>query len=185
MSELRDAVSMMKSYDNSPFYRMEATFHRTVCDPIGTGYIGISHSSSTMNTPALVMLHQLGYAFGGNYTKYDGTTFMTDALFDIKYVMDKTGDTTYVGSRVKIPEEYHENLLKNCRFSSEEIPIVSLAIATGTPLPKGHGDLIDRNEIEYMKAIHDLVWGKITSSECATKIKYSAPTIIEADEVEE
>ena len=106
MSELRDAVSMMKSYDDSPFYRMEATFHRTVCDPIGTGYFGISHSSSTMNTPALLMLHQLGYAFGGNYTKYDGTTFMTDALFDIKYVMDKTGDTTYVGSRVKIPEEY-------------------------------------------------------------------------------
>lgn len=54
-------------------------------------------------------------------------------------------------------------------------------IANGTPLPKEHGDLIDRNEIEYMKAIHDLVWDEITSSECATKIKYSAPTIIEAD----
>ena len=106
MSELRDAVSMMKEFDDNQFYRMEATFHRTVNDPIATGYMGISHSSSTMNTPALLMLHKLGYAFGGNYTKYDGTTFMTDALFDIKYVMDKTGDTTYVGSRVKVPEEY-------------------------------------------------------------------------------
>ena len=35
---------------------------------------------------------------------------------------------------IKIPKAYYENLLKNCRFSSEEIPIVSLAIATGKPL---------------------------------------------------
>ncbi len=106
ISELRDAVSMMKGYDTSKFYRMESTFHRTVNDPIATGYMGISHSSSTMNSPALEMLHKLGYAFGGHYTKYDGTTFMTDALFDIKYLMDKTGDMQYVGSRVKVPEEY-------------------------------------------------------------------------------
>lgn len=106
ISELREAVEMMKDYDENLFYRMEATFHRTVNDPIATGYIGVSHSSSTMNSPALEMLHKLGYAYGGNYTKYDGTTFMTDALFDIKYVMDKTGDTTYLDSRVKIPEEY-------------------------------------------------------------------------------
>lgn len=33
-------------------------------------------------------------------------TFMTDALFDIKYLMDKTGDTSFVGTRVKVPEEY-------------------------------------------------------------------------------
>ena len=58
-------------------------------------------------------------------------------------------------------------------------------LKNGTPLPKGHGDLIDRSQIEYMKAIHDLKWGKITASECATKIKYSAPTIIEADRSEE
>lgn len=106
MTQTRNAVSMMKEYDPSLFYRMEATFHRTVNDPIGTGYKGISHSSSTMNAPALMMLHKLGYAYGGHYTKYDGTTFMTDALFDIKYLMDKTGNTSFVGTRVKVPEEY-------------------------------------------------------------------------------
>lgn len=55
------------------------------------------------------------------------------------------------------------------------------AVIHGTPLPKGHGDIIDRSKIEYIKAIYDLKWGKIAASECATKIKYSAPTIIEAD----
>jgi len=59
------------------------------------------------------------------------------------------------------------------------------AVNNGVPLSKGHGDLIDRSQIEYMKAIHDLKWGKITASECATKIKYSAPTIVKADRSEE
>ena len=58
---------------------------------------------------------------------------------------------------------------------------IHTAIAQGTPLPKGHGDLIDRDKIEYMKAIHDMKWGKVTAKECATKIRNSAPTIIEAD----
>ena len=54
---------------------------------------------------------------------------------------------------IKIPEENYENLLKNYRFSSEEIPIISLAIATGTPLPKGHGRIADIDKIlEEMKA---------------------------------
>lgn len=47
---------------------------------------------------------------------------------------------------IKMPKEYYENLLKNCRFSSEEIPVVSLAIAAGIPLPEGHGDLIDKRK---------------------------------------
>ena len=42
---------------------------------------------------------------------------------------------------IDIPEEYYKNLLNNNRFSSEEIPIVSLAVATGIPLPQNHGDL--------------------------------------------
>ena len=42
---------------------------------------------------------------------------------------------------IDIPEEYYKNLLNNNRFSSEEIPIVSLAVASGVPLPQNHGDL--------------------------------------------
>lgn len=89
MSNTRDAVQQMKKEDNEPFYRMEATFHRTVNDPIGTGYYGISHSSSTMNAPALTLLKQLGFSYGGHSTKYQGATYITDSIFDIKYIMDK------------------------------------------------------------------------------------------------
>lgn len=109
MSNTRDAVKHINNYDDAPFYRMEATFHRTVNDPIGTGYYGISHSSSTMNAPALKTLQLLGYAYGGHYTKYDGTTYLTDALFDICYLMDKEdydGGEQFHDQRAKVPEDY-------------------------------------------------------------------------------
>lgn len=45
---------------------------------------------------------------------------------------------------IDIPKEAYKNLLNNYSFSSEEIPIISLAIATGTPLPNDatNGDVI-------------------------------------------
>ena len=91
MEELISVVDQVEEKDDG-FYRMEATFHRTVNDPIGADYAGISHSSSTMNAPALTLLKQLGYAYGGHYTKYDGATPLTDAIFNIKYLMDRTDD---------------------------------------------------------------------------------------------
>ena len=106
MSDLNKAVDMIEEFDPDPFYRMEATFHRTVNDAIGTGYKGLSHSSSTMNAPALLMLHRLGFAYGGHYTKYDGATPMTDAIFDIRYLMDKKGNDMFVSSRYKVNPEY-------------------------------------------------------------------------------
>ena len=109
ISDTKDAVEHIKYFDDDPFYRVEATFHRTVNDPIGTGYYGISHSSSVMNAPALKTLEQLGFAYGGHYTKYDGRTFITDSVFDIRYVMDKEDsahEDKYIDKRIKIPEEY-------------------------------------------------------------------------------
>ena len=82
---------------------------------------------------------------------------------------------------IKIPER---DYYLACKYSDALIAAYAHYIKEGKPLPKGHGELIDRDKIEYMKAIHDLKWGKITASECATKIKYSAPTIIPADKAE-
>ncbi len=109
MSDTREAVQSLSSFDQDPFYRVEATFHRTVNDPIGADYHGISHSSSTMNSPVLTMLHQLGYAYGGHYVKYDGETPLTDSIFGIRYIMDKQdydNSERYKDSRASVPEEY-------------------------------------------------------------------------------
>jgi hypothetical protein len=58
------------------------------------------------------------------------------------------------------------------------------AVSNGTPLPKGHGDLIERDKLEYLKAIHDAKYGHISWIDAIEKIKHSAPTIIEADKAE-
>ena len=84
----REIVSQLEERDDG-LYRVEKTFHRTVNDPIGMGYAGISHSSSTMNSPVLSMLKSLGYGMQGHYTKYTGQTIVTDSLFGIKYLMYK------------------------------------------------------------------------------------------------
>ncbi len=138
LTNLRGAVKAIKSFDKDPFYRIEANFHRTVNDPIGSGYIGISHSSSTMNAPVLKMLHRLGYAYGGHYTKYDGATYITDALFDIRYLMEKTGNTTYVDSRIKIPQEYKlttESVQGDTTYKFYRNPnALGLGVVTGTAI---------------------------------------------------
>lgn len=89
----REIVSQLEERDGG-LYRIEKTFHRTVNDPIGMGYAGISHSSSTMNSPVLTMLKSLGYGMQGHYTKYTGQTLLTDSLFGIKYLMFKEEQPT-------------------------------------------------------------------------------------------
>ena len=91
---------------------------------------------------------------------------------------------------IKIPEEAKQafdcaesNDLKGCYY--DHGGVIGNAIKNGTPLPKGHGDLIDRDKIEYLKAIHDAKYGHISWSEATKQIKYSAPTIIEADKESE
>ena len=134
MSNTRDAVGQMKSQDNEPFYRMEATFHRTVNDPIGVGYYGISHSSSTMNAKALTLLKQLGYSYGGHSTSYQGSTYITDSLFDIKYLMDKKdkdGDNKY-------SDRYHEISDKN----------------VNTAIPTGYEKVKDVKEVDSVYSFY-------------------------------
>lgn len=108
MSDMRGIVDEIKNDDKS-FYRMEKTFDRTVCDPMGMGYAGISHSSSTMNTKALLFLKNLGYGYGGNFTCYNGSTYLNDSLFGLKYIIDKDDElwSAYCGTKIEnVPKNY-------------------------------------------------------------------------------
>lgn len=108
MSDMRGVVDEIQNEDDS-FYRMEKTFDRTVCDPMGMGYAGISHSSSTMNTKALLFLKNMGYGYGGNFTCYNGSTYLNDSLFGLKYLIAKDEDlwSSYCGTKIdNVPANY-------------------------------------------------------------------------------
>lgn len=81
-------VDYMNEYDDS-FYRSETVLRRTVNDPMALGINGISHSSSTLNSVVIDMLHQLGLASQEHWSRYKGTTVLTDSILAFKYVISE------------------------------------------------------------------------------------------------
>lgn len=81
---------------------------------------------------------------------------------------------------INIPDSFRNSLLEGS-LTNDQILDVYRSARNGVILPKGHGDLIDRDKIEYLRAIHDAKFGDISWSDAIKKIKYSAPTIIEAE----
>lgn len=57
----------------------------------------------------------------------------------------------------------------------DDLRIMTEALANSIPLPKGHGDLKDHNDI--IKSLYDYISGKKTLGQCID----DAPIIIEAD----
>lgn len=85
----RNTVNKIYEMDDSPVYRIEKNFQRTVNDSMAFGSFGLAHSSSTLNAKAIQFLRNLGFSYGGHYIRYQGATYVTDAIFGIKYVMEK------------------------------------------------------------------------------------------------
>ena len=89
---------------------------------------------------------------------------------------------------IKIPESILNTIQADEMISREQLAVLQMHILNGIPLPKGHGDLIDRNEAEK---IADEKFEHITSSllnHIQTYDVYNlleaTPTIIEADKEE-
>jgi len=109
----REAVKAMEKIDDS-LYRSEKVtknIRRTVNDNMAMGLKGLTHSSSVMNAKMINTLGKLGFVSRGHYTRYNGTTRLTDSLLGIKYVLDKNNggvDPTYeyVHSTYSAEDEY-------------------------------------------------------------------------------
>lgn len=76
---------------------------------------------------------------------------------------------------IDIDENLYTRLLDNGNIDAVDILKACVAIRKGTPLPEGHGDLIDRNKT---KCSHCGKFGCENSDICAT---YHAQAIIKAD----
>ena len=72
---------------------------------------------------------------------------------------------SYVELVIKIPKEYYELLIQIC-----EDPVLLNVFMSGTVLPKGHGRLIDADDID------NYIIGHVDIRNC--------PTIVEADRSE-
>lgn len=73
---------------------------------------------------------------------------------------------------IDIPNKIYDDLMKRREADVADINAVFFAIADGTPLPKGHGRLIDADAcIDYIRENDQHAWEALAY----------APTIIEAD----
>ena len=84
---------------------------------------------------------------------------------------------------IEIDEELYKRIKKNCYIYEEENESVALSIIGGTPLPKGHGRLIDADYLrEDFKASKRISFAERMDISCIVE---HAPTIIEADKESE
>lgn len=79
---------------------------------------------------------------------------------------------------IDIPEEAYEYFAEGLRYR-DDVEMAIMAIVDGTPLPKGHGNLIDENEL-IDEIVCETVDGRYCDVIYAHSI-YDAETIIEAD----
>lgn len=91
---------------------------------------------------------------------------------------------------IKIPEVYFEALKKTEEIVSGQrsgktfMSVIYERVANGTPLPKGHGRLIDADALKMDKKVCGDRYLSKTSLFVANKVIEQADTIIEADKTE-
>ena len=78
---------------------------------------------------------------------------------------------------IKIPEQVYHLITHGDHSNDTIAECLHNAVENGTPLPKGHGDLIDRNDIEL---VQENFINQCDYLEAQCDIE-NAPTIIEAD----
>ncbi|MHC1773163.1 MAG: YfhO family protein [Flexilinea sp.] len=84
----RKAISKLPAEEGT-FYRIEKTVVRTYNDPLGLGYAGIGHFSSTASTGQSSFLKKIGLDCYATWCTYSGGTVFSDALLGIRYILSE------------------------------------------------------------------------------------------------
>ena len=100
-----EAVAKLNEKENSNFYRTEFRRFTTINDAALYHYRGFSQFSSLAPGGISDFIGSLGIAATGNSYRYYDPTALVDALFDVKYVMNKADDS---GNGEIKNERYHK-----------------------------------------------------------------------------
>ncbi len=87
-----EAVDYLDEKENGEFYRTEFRRFTTINDAALYHYNGFSQFSSLASGGISNMIGNLGIAATGNSYRYYDPTALIDAMFDLKYVMNKASD---------------------------------------------------------------------------------------------
>lgn len=85
-------VEMVQNSDDG-FYRMEKTVHRKSNDNMMLNMKGVSNSTSTLNTSIIDLLRDFGLLSKSHWSRYAGSTPLTDSLLGIKYIIGELDES--------------------------------------------------------------------------------------------
>ena len=124
------------------FYRMEKTFERGKNDAIGLGYRGLTHYSSTYNREVNRLTKSLGIAQSYFWSEYRGSTLVTDAVFDIRYLLAREWDLSFYP---KISENGTTGLYENPYCLS--LGFMADSCIVSEPLPETGNPFLEQNAL--------------------------------------
>lgn len=105
VSELRAAVKELQAEDPEDLVRIEVTDTKTVNDTMLYGLNGYSIFASSFSQKPVKTMGQLGFPINGvNSFEYTDSTVAMDALFHIRYLIDRNKAEDYPGAHVPILE---------------------------------------------------------------------------------
>lgn len=107
-----DAIDYLDERENGDFYRTEFRRFTTINDAALYHYNGFSQFSSLAPGGISSLIGNLGIAATGNSYRYYDPTSLVDAMFDLKYVMNKATESTDANGQT-----IYDGEIKNERYN--------------------------------------------------------------------
>lgn len=134
-------VDAMREMDTS-FYRSEKVTSRKTNDNLALNIFGLSNSTSTLNASTIKFLKYLGLASKSHWSKYMGSTPVTDSILGVKYLI---GDG---GMRTEISDLYESALEYSSEYTVYENPY-AMSVAFGVDRSLADIELFDEESADF------------------------------------
>lgn len=93
VATLDEALSEIR-HDDDDFYRINKTYQRTKDEAMFTHYNGLDHFGSTIEAHVPELFGYLGLPDGNGFVTYTNGTLFTDDLFNVRYHIEPTEDSS-------------------------------------------------------------------------------------------
>lgn len=120
--------------EGSPFFRVEKFERKTKNDGTLAGYPTASVFSSTMNSYVMDLYKRLGMRYSKVYYGYDGATFLTSALLNVKFMFGE-GETEEGPLYTLVGESGNISL-----YEAEETLPFGYTLPEGYDIPSGYSN---------------------------------------------
>lgn len=151
-----------------PFFRMEKFSRKTKNDGTLAGYPTASVFSSTLNSYVMDMYKTLGMLYSKVYYGYDGATFLTSALLNVRFMYGKD-------AREEGP--LYEHLGDSGKISLYEAQVTlpfGYVAPEGFDLPSGSNGLRLQNQLVKNLGVKGTLFTKVDSEQDEDDVRFTA-----------